>query len=141
VAACDAAVREGLFVSEDTALSTGTRIWPRRLLHAPTVPHLNVQNVPTALPLRLTFLAVDCSARPVKAAFIRCLPLQVCYPVHAHAYTRNPTKFYVYETTKEGVYFFLHGLSPRANYTDRATAACRRSDCQLLRVKGVTWSA
>jgi hypothetical protein len=30
----------------------------------------------------------------------------------------------------------LHGLSPRANYTDRATAACRRSDCQLLRIKG-----
>jgi hypothetical protein len=27
----------------------------------------------------------------------------------------------------------LHGLSPRANYTDRATAACRRSYCQLLR--------
>jgi hypothetical protein len=26
----------------------------------------------------------------------------------------------------------LHGLSPRANYTDRATAACRRSDCQLF---------
>jgi hypothetical protein len=25
-----------------------------------------------------------------------------------------------------------HGLSPRANYTDRATAACRRSDCQLF---------
>jgi hypothetical protein len=34
-----------------------------------------------------------------------------------------------------------HGLSPRANYTDRATAACRRSDCQLLRIKGATWSA
>jgi hypothetical protein len=32
----------------------------------------------------------------------------------------------------------LHGLSPRANYTDRATAACRRSDCQLLRIKGAT---
>jgi hypothetical protein len=29
----------------------------------------------------------------------------------------------------------LHGLSPRANYTDRATAACRRSDCQLLRIE------
>jgi hypothetical protein len=26
----------------------------------------------------------------------------------------------------------FHGLSPRANYTDRATAACRLSDCQLL---------
>jgi hypothetical protein len=35
----------------------------------------------------------------------------------------------------------LHGLSPRANYTDRATAACRRSECQLLRIKGATWSA
>jgi hypothetical protein len=35
----------------------------------------------------------------------------------------------------------LHGLSPRANYTDRATDACRRSDCQLLRTKGATWSA
>jgi hypothetical protein len=35
----------------------------------------------------------------------------------------------------------LHGLSPRPNYTDRATAACRRSDCQLLRIEGATWSA
>jgi hypothetical protein len=33
-----------------------------------------------------------------------------------------------------------HGLSLRANYTDRATAACRRSDCQLLRIEGATWS-
>jgi hypothetical protein len=35
----------------------------------------------------------------------------------------------------------LHGLSPRANYTDRATAASRRSDCQLVRIEGATWSA
>jgi hypothetical protein len=35
----------------------------------------------------------------------------------------------------------LRGLSPRANYTDRATADCRRSDCQLLRIEGATWSA
>jgi hypothetical protein len=35
----------------------------------------------------------------------------------------------------------LHGLSPRVNYTDRATAACRRSDCQLLQIEGATWSA
>jgi hypothetical protein len=34
----------------------------------------------------------------------------------------------------------LHGLSPRANYTDRTTADCRRSDCQLLRIEGATWS-
>jgi hypothetical protein len=30
----------------------------------------------------------------------------------------------------------LHGLSPRANYTDRVTAACRRSDCQLFADRG-----
>jgi hypothetical protein len=30
----------------------------------------------------------------------------------------------------------LHGLSPRANYTDRAIAACRRSDCQLFADRG-----
>jgi hypothetical protein len=34
-----------------------------------------------------------------------------------------------------------HGLSPRVNYTDRATAACRQSDCQLLRIECATWSA
>jgi hypothetical protein len=34
----------------------------------------------------------------------------------------------------------LHGPSPRADYTDRATAACRRSDIQLLRIEGATWS-
>jgi hypothetical protein len=35
----------------------------------------------------------------------------------------------------------LHGLSPRANYTDRGTAGCRRSDYQHLRIEGATWSA
>jgi hypothetical protein len=35
----------------------------------------------------------------------------------------------------------LRGLSPWANYTNRATAACRRSYFQLLRMQGATWSA
>jgi hypothetical protein len=30
----------------------------------------------------------------------------------------------------------LHDLSPRATYTDRETAACRRSDCQLFADRG-----
>jgi hypothetical protein len=30
----------------------------------------------------------------------------------------------------------LRGLSLRANYTNRATAACRRGQCQLLRIEG-----
>jgi hypothetical protein len=35
----------------------------------------------------------------------------------------------------------LRGFSPQANYTDRATAACRRRWGQLLRIEGVAWSA
>jgi hypothetical protein len=31
-------------------------------------------------------------------------------------------------------------FSPQANYTDRATAACWRSYCQLLRIEDVAWS-
>jgi hypothetical protein len=34
----------------------------------------------------------------------------------------------------------LLGFIPRANYTDRATAACRRGFCQLLQIKSVAWS-
>jgi hypothetical protein len=36
------------------------------------------------------------------------------------------------------IYFLkkLPRLSPRANYTDRATADCRRSDCQLFADRG-----
>jgi hypothetical protein len=30
----------------------------------------------------------------------------------------------------------LHDLSPRENYTDRATAACRRSYCHLFADRG-----
>jgi hypothetical protein len=43
---------------------------------------------------------------------------------------------YVQDLSKTNKQTKLHGLSPQANYTDRATAACRRSDCQLLRIEG-----
>jgi hypothetical protein len=32
-------------------------------------------------------------------------------------------------------------MSPAANYTDRATAVCRRNDSQLLLIEGAMWSA
>jgi hypothetical protein len=35
----------------------------------------------------------------------------------------------------------LRGFSPQANYTDRATAACRRTLWKPLRIVGVAWSA
>jgi hypothetical protein len=49
---------------------------------------------------------------------------------------RNPISITIISNIKK-----LHGLSPRANYTERATAAFQRSDCQLLRTEGATWSA
>jgi hypothetical protein len=49
-------------------------------------------------------------------------------PLHIHTYVRFPPKK-------------TRGPSPRANYTDRATAAYRRSLCQLLWIEGATWLA
>jgi hypothetical protein len=43
--------------------------------------------------------------------------------------------FETYSNTKLGVF------SPQANYIDRTTTACRRSQCQLLLIEGVAWSA
>jgi hypothetical protein len=34
----------------------------------------------------------------------------------------------------------LRCRSPQVNYTDRATAACWRSECQPFQVEGVVWS-
>jgi hypothetical protein len=63
------------------------------------------------------------------------------WDMHTDSWARSPwpesTQCFPWLKTKTK----LHGLSPRANYTDRATAACRRSDCQLLRIEGATWSA
>jgi hypothetical protein len=42
-------------------------------------------------------------------------------------------KFYALEVTTK-TKTKLHGLSPRENCTNRATAACRRSDCHVVSV-------
>jgi hypothetical protein len=55
-------------------------------------------------------------------------------------YTLNLNNKFGFSTNQSGGKK-LHGLNSQANYTDRATAACRRSDCQLLRIEGATWSA
>jgi hypothetical protein len=66
-------------------------------------------------------LVAELCARYVNKEMKRSVPTLLCITIH------TKTK--------------LHGLSPRANYTDRATAACWRSDCQLLRIESATWSA
>jgi hypothetical protein len=55
---------------------------------------------------------------------------------------KKQAKFQRLQVAKEvnGVNLKLHGLSSRANYTDRETASCWRSDCQLLQIEGATWS-
>jgi hypothetical protein len=65
-------------------------------------------------------------------AFFQIVIYLSCIGIH---YPMSIDPRYKQQTNK------LHGLSPRVNYTNRATAACRRSDCQLLRIKGATWSA
>jgi hypothetical protein len=62
----------------------------------------------------------------------------VCISCYMHS--TCPTLFILLEPISLTDWTELHGLSLRANYTDRVTAACRRSDCQLVRIEGATWS-
>jgi hypothetical protein len=71
----------------------------------------------TFLPLNHRWAVINSLKLMFFLAFIKSKKVQ-------HARTLNETK------NK------LLGLSPRANYTDRATAVSQRSDCQLLRIKG-----
>jgi hypothetical protein len=62
--------------------------------------------------------------------------LEAFVTIYEAARHNIPEDSYIYNTNKQTNK--LHGLSPRANYTDRATAACRQSNCQLLRLRGAT---
>jgi hypothetical protein len=50
-------------------------------------------------------------------------PIAILYILHTHKQKQNKQNK-------------LHGLSPRANYTDRATAACRRADLPTFADRG-----
>jgi hypothetical protein len=56
---------------------------------------------------------------------------------HRHSLPLCPVAWAVGSSTT--FFFLLRGLSPRANHTDRATAACLRSDCQLVRIEGLEY--
>jgi hypothetical protein len=58
-----------------------------------------------------------------------------------HGIVSQKTAFFIITVVRTSKKTKLHGLSPRKNYTDRAIAACRLSDCQLVRMEGATWSA
>jgi hypothetical protein len=72
-------------------------------------------------------------------------PLHLWCSVHAH-YIASRMRYKAHKGKNSNFFTKLklteiRGLSPRAIYTDRAIAACRRSYCQILRIEGVAWSA
>jgi hypothetical protein len=79
-----------------------------------------------------------CTALSLSCQIHRELGLQDATTCTKHLYLQLQLQLLIFLKKKKKK---LHGLSPRANYTDRATATCRRSDCQLLRIEGATWSA
>jgi hypothetical protein len=76
------------------------------------------------------------SIRKIEAVGISKMPIRKYHTVRRHVAEDLNLRLLKKKQTNK-----LHGLSPRTNYTDRATAACRRSDCQLLQIEGATWSA
>jgi hypothetical protein len=90
---------------------------------------------------RRLFLWITLSGRKLLRTLRTCLPFPVsCSKVDVYLTSGIKPGVGVPPGVSEDIKK-LRGLSPRANYTDRATAACWRSDCQLLRIKGATWSA
>jgi hypothetical protein len=59
----------------------------------------------------------------------------VAYANVGSLYSQDLTRFSLAFTRVRCTKSRLRGLSPRANYTDRATAACWRSYCQLSRIE------
>jgi hypothetical protein len=68
----------------------------------------------------------------ISVAFLVCANIKLVSIVIFHSIIHKQKLLYIKKN--------LHGLSPRANYTDRVAAACRRSDCQLVRIEDATWS-
>jgi hypothetical protein len=81
------------------------------------------------------FLAASCPAENLAALSALNREAEIDSSVGYSLMLQYPCSLSNKQTNK------LHALSAQANYTDRATAACRRSDCQLLRIKGATWLA
>jgi hypothetical protein len=83
-------------------------------------------------------------SEPLNVYIISILPTHTHTPkeknserAYKHTRTHARTHTHTHTHTKRS----LCDLSPRANYTDRATVAFQESKCQLLQIEGATWSA
>jgi hypothetical protein len=81
------------------------------------------------------------SCRPINKAVYIAQELLAANKLTSIPHETLYTSKYKCKVNNMKLTYLLHGLSPQANYTDRATAACRRSECQLLQIEGATWSA
>jgi hypothetical protein len=100
-----------------------------------TYPYLCIQ------PL-LYYVSMCCSSCTAHYACTStiCIPILVPFMYSYTQAIQTMFMFYPLGVTLLGCCLkqshLLHGLSPRANYTDRATAACWRSDCQRFADRG-----
>jgi hypothetical protein len=139
---------------------TGSHLWNRanRVIDGSCVPGCSSTTCSCTVyclkdSISLVFLS-QCRRKPgnLKYATIACLQILTCLfiPFHSMLYENQIWNIFlkypnslIRITDMRQTYPLahkkkVHGPSPRANYTDRATAACRRSDCQLLRIEGAT---
>jgi hypothetical protein len=94
--------------------------------------------------IRLSINLIHISIRCTHLLIYIYLSMFLCLTVSLH-----DLYFYIYKYICVCLCVYLSktkklnsvAFSPQTNYTDRATAACRRSYCQLLRIEGVAWSA
>jgi hypothetical protein len=118
----------------DTEILLFYGVWVKQLTDATAVIHTRFK-APRVTFTQWSLLACQYGVRIRRACTLYLHDLRYkcnMWGLHIIPLTKTKTKK---KTNK------LHGLSLRANYTDRATAACRQSDCQLLRIEGATWSA
>jgi hypothetical protein len=95
-------------------------------------------------PLHLfqTFLLTPVQWQPLHNMKLQTKLSNTKYPYAPAVTTARLSKYFLGKGTKSlNKQNKLRGLSLREYYTDLTTAACRWSDCQLLRIEGVTWSA
>jgi hypothetical protein len=105
------------------------------------VPHLPIWRLELTFPKGYNFLKEAIRVHIHGTFLLILMPRR--HPKIWHAVMRHLYLSITYECLDNYTFRKKNSVafSTQANYTDRATAACRRILCQLLRIEGVAWSA